>query len=104
MVICKYNNFVCWVFFFNLLCNNSYNIICFSIITFNLINIILDDMLIPELLQYDLNSKKLIAETKRFFSDTNYKQKILTGYQKIKNKLGQPGASKRAADYIIKAT
>ena len=67
-------------------------------------NIILDDMLIPELLQYDLNSKRLIAETKRFFSDTNYKQKILTGYQKIKNKLGQPGASKRAADYIIKAT
>lgn len=67
-------------------------------------NIIMNEKLVPELLQQNLNAKNLINETKRFFNDTNYQTRLLAGYKKIKNNLGTQGASKRAAKLIINET
>ena len=67
-------------------------------------NIIMNARLVPELLQKNLNSKNLIYETKRFFQDTTYKAKMLAGYKKIRNRLGEKGASRRTAEIIINET
>ena len=64
-------------------------------------NIILDKPLIPELLQENLTSEKIITETKQFFNNTNYRNVLFDGYKKIIKELGEPGASLRAADLII---
>jgi len=64
-------------------------------------NIIMDELIIPELLQENYTVNNLIIETKPFFDSPAYQQKLLDGYQKIKFKLGKPGASARAAKYII---
>ena len=65
-------------------------------------NIILNKPLVPELLQENLTSEKIINETKRFFNDINYKANLFDGYKKIINELGGPGASQKAAEIIIK--
>ena len=65
-------------------------------------NIILNKPLIPELLQENLTSEKIIMETKRFFKNTNYRNDLFSGYKKIIVELGEPGASSRAAKLIMK--
>ena len=65
-------------------------------------NIILNKPLIPELLQENLTSEKIIMETKRFFNNTNYRNVLFSGYKKIIVELGEPGASSRAAKLIMK--
>ena len=67
-------------------------------------NIIMNDRVVPELLQKDFNSTNLINETKMFFNDKSYQEKMLIAYQNIRNALGEPGASRRAAEHIINAT
>mgnify|MGYP002844371445 CR=1 FL=1 len=64
-------------------------------------NIIMNKQLVPELLQKELTAKNLIAETKRFFNDPSHQAQLLGAYKKIKNTLGDIGASKRAAELII---
>ncbi len=64
-------------------------------------NIILGQHLIPELLQENLTSEKIINETKRFFTDTSYRDRLYGGYKSIISELGEPGASRRAANLII---
>ena len=39
-----------------------------------------------------------------FFNDKSYQEKMLIAYQKIRNALGETGASRRAAEYIVNAT
>jgi len=67
-------------------------------------NIIMNERLVPELLQKNLNAKNLINETKQFFNDVAHKTKILEGYKKIKESLGEKGASRRTAEIIINET
>ena len=64
-------------------------------------NIVMDELIIPELLQENYTVNNLIMETKNFFNSPSDQKKLLDGYQKIKFKLGKPGASARAAKYII---
>ena len=64
-------------------------------------NIIMNEPIIPELLQKKLTSKNLIIETKRFFNDKSYQLKMKRDYKNIKNTLGHAGASTRAAEIII---
>ena len=64
-------------------------------------NIIMNQPIIPELLQKKLTSENLIVETKRFFNDKSYQSKMQSAYKNIKNALGRCGASKRAAEIII---
>ena len=63
--------------------------------------IIYNDKLIPELLQQNYTAINLIKETKRFFDDLTYRKSLFEGYETIKQKLGSPGASIKAAKLIL---
>ena len=67
----------------------------------SLVNLILDQPLITELIQNDLNPKKLKTELSKLLTDENQKQQIKNGYAKLKNKLGDCGASKKTASLIF---
>ena len=64
-------------------------------------NIIMNQPIVPELLQKRVTAENLIIETKRFFNDKRYQLKMESAYKNIKNALGSSGASKRAAEIII---
>ena len=64
-------------------------------------NIIMNQPIIPELLQKKLTAENLIIETKRFFNDKRYQMKMESAYENIKKALGGSGASKRAAEIIV---
>ena len=64
-------------------------------------NIIMNDSIVPELLQENYTVSNLINETKEFFHNPSYQKKLLDGYQKVKSKLGKPGASARTAKHVI---
>lgn len=67
---------------------------------FSLVNIIVDREVVKELLQNDL-AKKIKNELDLILSDTEYREKMLAGYNEVKLRLGEPGASKRTAEQIV---
>jgi len=68
---------------------------------FSLVNIVMQKEVVKELLQKNLSVKIKIELDKILFND-NYKNKILDNYKELKNKLGEKGASKRAAKIIYR--
>ena len=69
-----------------------------------IVNLVLDRPLVKELIQQDLNKENLTAELKRILFDESAKKEISEGYTELKTKLGGEGASKRAAEIILKMT
>ncbi len=68
----------------------------------SLVNLIMDYEVIKELVQYDLKEKALLEELKAILPDGIKREKILSGYEVLKEKLGPSGASGRIARDIIK--
>lgn len=66
----------------------------------SLVNLIMDQPLIRELIQYQFNRENLSHELGCLLSDTAYRKKIMMGYAELQQKLGGPGASHRAAKII----
>ncbi|WKZ68604.1 MAG: lipid-A-disaccharide synthase [Melioribacteraceae bacterium] len=64
-------------------------------------NIILGKTVLPELIQDDVNERKVFLEADKILSDIKLYQKIKDELSLIKEKLGSPGASKRAAEIIV---
>jgi len=69
-----------------------------------MVNIIIGETVLPELIQSDVNENKIFTEADKILSDktlySTIKEKLLV----IKNKLGDIGASQRAAKIIIAGT
>ena len=66
----------------------------------SLVNILMDKLVVTELIQSDLNQNKLKQELKLVL----YKnENILLAYEKLKELLNKKGASKNAAQFIIKS-
>ena len=65
-----------------------------------MVNLILDKMAVEELIEDDLNEKRMTAELKRLF-DFKARERILADYKLLETKLGGEGASKRTANLII---
>lgn len=68
----------------------------------SLVNLIMDSETVKELIQEDCNPPKITAELDRLLNDTIYRQKMLTDYDKLDEKMGTPGASVKTAALIIK--
>ncbi len=68
----------------------------------SLVNLIMDKEVVTELIQKELNEKKLLTEVKKL-TDNTERQKMLQEYQNLNIKLGGKGASKRAANLIYNA-
>ncbi|EKD28681.1 MAG: lipid-A-disaccharide synthase [uncultured bacterium] len=66
----------------------------------SLVNIVGDEEIVPELIQYECNSDNIIEKINRFLEDKDYYNMVSKKLQVVLERLGQPGASFRAAKII----
>ena len=67
----------------------------------SLVNLIANKEVVRELIQDDFNSKNLVKEIKMLLPGGSKRQNVLEGYQEVDKLTGKPGASQRAAEYIL---
>ena len=67
---------------------------------FSLVNLILDREIVKELLQFGLRGK-IAEELHRILEDKAYRNKMLDGFDQIRERLGKSGAHLRLADSIV---
>ncbi len=67
----------------------------------SLVNLILDTLCVTELLQHHFNHKQLVMELAKIITGGINRQKMLTDYANLREILGKPGASERAAQNIV---
>jgi lipid-A-disaccharide synthase len=66
------------------------------------VNLVLNERLVPELLQDQLSSKAIVAEAAPLLDPTSAaRQRMLDGYQRLRRALGEPGVTSRAASAIL---
>jgi lipid-A-disaccharide synthase len=68
----------------------------------SLVNLIMDREVVTELIQDELNTKRITEELNKLL-DVENRKKLLADYNELREKLGGGGASRRAAQLIIKA-
>ena len=66
----------------------------------SLVNLIMDKEVVKELIQGDLNTKKLTAELSKILEDSN-RETLIEAYNDLEKKLGGKGASKKTAALIL---
>ncbi len=69
---------------------------------FSLVNLIAAEEVIPELLQQEVTPESIASHLHGLLSDTTQKNRMKKGLQKVREKLGAPGASKNAARLALK--
>ncbi len=67
----------------------------------SLVNIILGREAVVELIQADFTLKKVVHELERILHDPENEKRMLADYRDMMIKLGEPGASKRAAGLMV---
>jgi len=67
----------------------------------SLVNLIMDREVIKELVQYDLTLKSLLNELNDILKGGAKREKILSDYEVLKDKLGPAGASGRIAAEMV---
>jgi lipid-A-disaccharide synthase len=67
----------------------------------SLVNLISGKLLVPELIQGELNQANLVRELKEITGDGPSRQAMISGYESLKQLLGGRGASRRAATLMI---
>jgi len=68
---------------------------------FSLVNLIADRTIIPELLQDEVTPENIAGELALILPEGKERSAMLQGLKEVKNKLGRPGASKRAAEIAL---
>ena len=68
----------------------------------NIINIMADKEIIPELIQSDCNSKMIISKLDYFFGNKNKLKALVENYNLVLNELSNKNSSKQIADDLIK--
>lgn len=66
-----------------------------------LVNIVAGRTLVPELLQEEATAERLYGEARRLLSDRQAYETMRAGLQAVRSSLGEPGASRRAAEVVI---
>jgi len=67
----------------------------------SLVNLILQREAVKELLQHHCSVPNIRAELNRILNDQDYRNRIAESYEELHQKLGEPGASARAATMIV---
>lgn len=67
----------------------------------SLVNLIMDSEVVRELIQYDLKEKTVLSELKAVLQGGEKREKILSDYKILKDKLGPAGASGRIAREMV---
>jgi lipid-A-disaccharide synthase len=66
----------------------------------SLVNLILGREAVKELIQVHFTVAKIKTELERILHDRDYREEILKSYRELREKLGEPGASEKAAFLI----
>ena len=69
----------------------------------SLLNIILDKLAVPELIQGDFNALQISVKLDDLMLDSLERNQQLENYQLLKNLIGEDGASQKAATLIVKS-
>ncbi len=67
-----------------------------------LVNIIAGEKIVPELIQFDATPSKITSEVSSLLSSPDKMEAMRTRLAAVRSELGGPGASKRAAEIIIR--
>ncbi len=67
----------------------------------SLVNLIMDNEVVKELIQYSLTEKSLLTELRAVLPGGDKRKKILNNYEELIKKLGSAGASKRVAEDMV---
>lgn len=67
----------------------------------SLVNLVMDKEVVKELIQYDFNEENLVRELESLLRDPKRQRGILEDLDALKHRLGNAGASEKAADVII---
>lgn len=67
----------------------------------SLVNLIMDKPVVKELIQQQLTTQNIVSELTKIINNTPERQQILEDFKVLKEKLGGPGASARAAGIIF---
>jgi lipid-A-disaccharide synthase len=68
-----------------------------------MVNILLDEMVVPELIQSEANLESIINTSSKILSDNQVYENTRIKLGRVKEKLGHDGASKKAARSILEA-
>lgn len=69
----------------------------------SLVNLILNKEAIKELVQSTFKKEYIVKELDQILNNKNYRNNMLKNYVELKNRIGNPGASKKAANLIYNA-
>lgn len=64
-------------------------------------NIVLNEPIVPELLQEDATVSRVVTEAMSLLNDEDKRNQMLKGYQRVQKGLGEPGVRDRAAKEIL---
>ena len=67
-----------------------------------LVNVVAGRKVVPELIQREANPRRIAAEALALRNDARRREKMKEDFAEIKRSLGSPGASRRAAEEILK--
>ena len=70
---------------------------------FSLPNILLNEAAQPELLQDEVNPKRIVREARRFWQEPQHRAAVCERLAAATAKLGGPGAAARVAERILRA-
>lgn len=74
-----------------------------SIKFISLVNLIMDKLVVKELIQEDCNPKAIGAELEQLLNNANYRNQMLVNYNQLAERMGQAGASDKAAKLMTLA-
>lgn len=66
-----------------------------------LVNIVAGERIVPELIQTGATPERLAAEAERFLLREDYRRETVNALSRIRERLGEPGASRRVAGEIL---
>jgi lipid-A-disaccharide synthase len=67
---------------------------------FSLVNIVAGENVVPELVQSEVEGKRIVVEVRRLL-DPTYRPAVTAALDGVRRKLGEVGASRRAAEAIM---
>jgi lipid-A-disaccharide synthase len=70
----------------------------------SLVNLIMDSLVVKELIQDDCSPQSISTELDKLLNDSSYRGTMLENYNKLDDRMGEPGASAHTAALIVKYT
>ena len=78
------------------------HVIHFNVAHISPVNLVLGERLVPELLQDDFTPDAILAALLPLFDPASgARERVLEGYVRLREKLGEPGVTRRAATAIL---